>query len=144
MEDKRIAQSDVGTMLYVKGTGSKYAELLEIISAPAESAAGGTIEVTVLKSPTKQYIPDRVDVPEQDFGYNYTEANRTKANTVCDGETHEFLVKFQDGSGYTITGTAQTWTNEIGRGQAVEATLHIVATDINWKTSSEVTTLLAE
>ncbi len=144
MDEKKIAQSDVGTMLYAKGADNKYSELIEIISAPAESTAGGTIEVTVLKSPTKQYIPDRVDVPEQDFGYNYTEANREKANTVCDGSVHEFLVKFQDGSGYTITGTAQTWTNEIGRGQAVEGTLHIVATDIDWKTSTEVTALLAE
>lgn len=143
MNENKVAQSDVGTMLYVKGTNNKYTELLEIISAPAEGSAGGTIEVTVLKSPKKQYIPDRLDVPEQDFGYNYTEQNRTKANTVCDGEVHDFLVKFQDGSGYTITGTAQTWSNEISRGQAVEATLHIVATDIAWKTSTEVTTLLA-
>lgn len=137
-----VAQSDVGTLLYYKN-GEKYAELLEIISAPAEGSAGGTIEVTTLKSAVKQYIPDRPDVPEQDFGYNYTEANRTKANTVCDGEVHEFLVKFQDGSGYTITGTAQTWVNEVGRGQAVEGTLHIVATDVVWKTASEVTTLIS-
>ena len=137
-----VAQSDVGTLLYYKN-GSTYQELLEIISAPAQGSAGGTIEVTTLKSPTKQYIPDRPDVPEQDFGYNYTEANFKTAETVCDGLAHEFLVKFQDGSGYTIVGTAQTWINEIGRGQALEATLHIVATGIEWKESSEVTTLLA-
>lgn len=138
-----IAQSDVGITLYSKGSEGKYSELVEVISAPAEGSAGGTIEVTTLKSAKKQYIPDRPDVPEQDFGYNYTEANRTKVNTVCDGESHDFLVKFQDGSGYTISGTAQTWTNEIGRGQAVEATLHIVATDVTWKTATEITTLLA-
>ncbi len=137
-----IAQSDVGTLLYVKGSNNEYTELLEIISAPAEGSAGGTIEVTTLKSAFKQYIADRPDVPEQDFGYNYIEANRVKANAVCDGSAHDFLVKFQDGSGYTITGTAQTWANEVGRGQAVEATLHIVATDIAWKTSAEVTALL--
>ena len=137
-----IAQSDVGTLLYYKD-GSTYKELLEIISAPAQGSAGGTIEVTTLKSPTKQYIPDRPDVPEQDFGYNYTEANFKLAQTVCDGSAHEFLVKFQDGSGYTIVGTAQTWINEVGRGSAVEATLHVVATGIAWKEATEVTTLLA-
>lgn len=137
-----VAQSDVGTLLYYKN-GSTYEELLEIISAPAQGSAGGTIEVTTLKSPKKQYIPDRPDVPEQDFGYNYTETNYETALKVCDGAPHDFLVKFQDGSGYTITGTAQTWSNEVGRGQAVEATLHIVATDIDWKKSSEITTLLA-
>lgn len=138
-----VAQSDVGTMLYNK-VADKFQELIEVISVPAEGSAGGTIEVTTLKSPKKQYIADRPDVPEQDFGYNYTEANRTKANAVCDGAVHEFLVKFQDGSGYVITGTAQTWANELNRGSAVEGTLHIVATDIVWKTATEVTTLLAE
>lgn len=136
-----IAQSDVGTALYAK-SGSTYSELLEITSAPAQGSAGGTIEVTTLKSAFKQYIADRPDVPEQDFGYNYTEDNFASANEVCDGEAHEFLVVFQDGSGYTITGTAQTWINEVGRGQAVEATLHIVATDIAWKTSTQVDALL--
>ncbi len=136
-----IAQSDVGTMLYVK-KDTNFVELIEIISAPAQGAAGGTLEVTTLKSPTKQYIPDRPDVPEQDFGYNYTEANYLKANEVADGGVHEFLVKFQDGSGYTIVGTAQNWINEVGRGAAVEATLHIVATAIEWKKATDVATLI--
>lgn len=140
--ENMIAQSDVGTLLYYKN-GTSYKELVEIISAPAEGSAGGTIEVTTLKSPVKQYIADRPDVPEQDFGYNYTEANRTAVNGVCDGSVHEFLVKLQDGSGYTITGTAQTWANEIGRGQALEATLHVVATNVTWKTATEVAALLA-
>lgn len=136
-----IAQSDVGTVLYSK-SGNTFTELLEITSVPAEGSAGGTIEVTTLKSPIKQYIPDRPDTPDQDFNYNYTESNFTKAKALCDGDVHEFLVKFQDGTGYIITGTAQTWINEVSRGSAVEATLHIVANGIEWKTSSEVTTLV--
>lgn len=142
MNTNIIAQSDVGTVLYAK-SGDKFTELLAITSAPAEGSAGGTIEVTTLKSAIKQYIADRPDTPDQDFNYNYTEANFKKAQTMCDGTEHEFLVKFQDGSGYIITGSAQTWINEVSRGSAVEATLHIVASDINWKESSEVTTLLA-
>lgn len=138
-----VAQSDVGTMLYVKNSSSKFEEFLEITSAPAQGSAGGTIEVTVLKSAIKQYIPDRPDTPDQDFNYNYTEANFTKAQEYADGDTHEFLVKFQDGTGYIITGSAQTWINEVSRGSAVEATLHVVASNIDWKTSSEVTSLLA-
>lgn len=138
-----VAQSDVGTMLYAKGSSGKYEEFLEITSAPAQGSAGGTIEVTTLKSAIKQYIPDRPDTPDQDFNYNYTEANFTKAQTYTDGEDHEFLVKFQDGTGYIITGSAQTWINEVSRGAAVEATLHVVASNIVWKTSSEVTALLS-
>lgn len=141
MNTNIIAQSDVGTVLYAKSE-DKFSEFLEITSAPAEGSAGGTIEVTTLKSAIKQYIADRPDTPDQDFNYNYTEANFTKAKEKCDGSEHEFLVKFQDGTGYVITGSAQTWINEVSRGSAVEATLHIVASDIEWKTSSEVTALV--
>lgn len=137
-----IAQSDVGTELYVNN-GAAYESFLEITSAPAQGSAGGTIEVTTLKSAIKQYIADRPDTPDQDFNYNYTEANFTKAQEKCDGTEHEFLVKFQDGTGYVIKGTAQTWINEVSRGSAVEATLHIVANSITWKTSTEVTSLVA-
>lgn len=138
-----IAQSDVGTLLYSKSGAGKYAELLAVTSAPAEGSKGGTIEVTTLKSPIKQYIPDRPDTPDQDFNYNYTEANYTLAKAVCDSAEHDFLVKFQDGSGYVITGSAQTWINEVSKGSAVTATLHVVASNIVWKTSTEVTALLA-
>ena len=142
MNTNIIAQSDVGTVLYAK-TGDSFVEFLEITSAPAQGSAGGTIEVTTLKSAIKQYIADRPDTPDQDFNYNYTEANFTKAQEVCDGAEHEFLVKFQDGTGYVIVGSAQTWINEVSRGSAVEATLHVVASDIIWKTSSEVATLVS-
>ena len=141
MEQNIIAQSDVGTVLYVKKE-TKFEEFLAITSAPAEGSAGGTIEVTTLKSAIKQYIADRPDTPDQDFNYNYTEANFKKAQGSCDGGEHEFLVKFQDGSGYVITGTAQTWINEVSRGSAVEATFHVVASDIVWKEKTEVDTLI--
>ena len=59
-------------MLYVKGA-TKYEELVGIKSVPASGAEGGTIDVTELKSPRKQYIDDRIDTPSQDYTYNRTE-----------------------------------------------------------------------
>ena len=138
-----IAISDVGTMLYSKiGNASTFTKLLSVISAPAMGSAGGNLEVTVLDSSTKQYIPDRPDVPDQDFNYNYTEANYTTALTACTSDEEDFLVIFQDGSGYQISGIAQTWINEVGRGSAIEATLHIVASAITWKTAVQVLALV--
>lgn len=138
-----VAISDVGTLLYSKiGNASTYTKLLSVISAPAMGSAGGNLEVTVLDSTTKQYIPDRPDVPDQDFNYNYTEANYTLALTACTGNEEDFLVTFQDGSGYLIAGIAQTWINEVGRGASVEATLHIVANSITWKTAVQVLALI--
>ena len=138
------AQSDVGVSLYVKNSSSKFEELIEIKSVPATGQAGGTLETTTLKSPKKTYIPDRPDTGDMDYTYNYTEENMTAVKVYCDGAEHEFLVKFQDGSGFTDTGQAQTWINEISVGSVVEATLHTVPSVAPAeKTATEVQTLLA-
>lgn len=122
---------------------TKYEKLISIKSVPASGAEGGTIEVTELDSRVKQYIDDRVDTPAQDFTYNRTEEKYKAVKDICDGQVHEFLVKFQDGTGTYIKGTAQTWKNEFSAGSAQEATLHIVATEIEDKTSAEVTEMVA-
>lgn len=128
--------------MYHKGE-SKYEVLVNIKSVPASGAEGGTIEVTELDSPVKQYVEDRMDLPAQDFTYNRTAEKFESVKEVCDGEVHEFLVVFSDGTGTYIKGTAQTWKNEFSAGSAQEATLHIVATEIADKTSTEVSELLA-
>ena len=125
----------------MKSSGT-YAKLISIKSVPASGSAGGTIEVTELDSPIKQYIADRVDTPEQDFTFNRTAEKYEAVKAICDGNDHEFLVVFSDGTGTYIKGTAQTWKNEFSAGSAQEATLHIVATKIEDKTASEVTELL--
>lgn len=61
---------------------------------------------------------------------------------MADGQPHEFLIVFSDGTGTYIKGTCQTWKNEFSAGSAQEATLHIVATNIEDKTAAEVKTLL--
>lgn len=137
------AQSDVGISLYVKNSESKYVELIEIKSVPATGSAGGTLETTTLKSPKKTYIPDRPDTGDMDYTYNYTEENITKVKEYCDGDEHEFLVVYQDGSGFEYTGQAQTWINEVSVGSVVEATLHTVPSVAPLeKTSAEIETLL--
>lgn len=95
-----------------------------------------------MSSPIKQYIDDRQDTPEQDFTYNRTAEKYAKVKTVCDGNVHEFLIVYSDGTGTYIKGTAQTWKNDLSTGSAQEATLHIVATDIVDKTKEEVSALL--
>lgn len=137
-----VAINDQGTLLYVKGS-SAYEKLISIKSVPASGAEGGTIEVTELDSPVKQYIEDRMDLPAQDFTYNRTAEKYEAVKEICDGAVHEFLVKFSDGTGTYIRGTAQTWKNEFSAGSAQEATLHIVATEITDKTATEVTEMLA-
>lgn len=136
-----LAISDVGTMLYVLN-GNTYEQLVGIRTVPASGGAGGNLEVTELHSPLKQYIPDRPESPDQDFEYNYTDENYTRVKAICDGESHTFLVKYQDGSGHIIEGTAQTWKLDLSAGSEVKALLHIVPTSIIDKTKDEVATLL--
>ena len=83
------AQSDVGITLYAK-KNDVYVELIEIKSVPASGQAGGTLETTTLKSPTKTYIPDRPDNGDMDYTYNYTEANYTEIKAICDGSEQDF------------------------------------------------------
>ena len=127
--------------MYVKKNNT-FEKLISIKSVPASGAEGGTIEVTVLDSPVKQYINDRVDTPSQDYTYNRTAEKFEAVKEICDGNPHEFLTVFSDGTGTYCKGTAQTWKNEFSAGSAQEATLHIVATEIEDKTAAEVTALL--
>lgn len=128
-------------MLYYK-SGNTYAELIPIKSVPDSGSAGGTIEVTELKSTIKQYVADRRDTPEQDFTFNRTAEKYAAALAVADGNVHEFLVVFSDGTGTYIKGTAQVWKNGFSAGSAQEATLHIVAEEITDKTAAEVSALI--
>lgn len=131
-------------MLYVKNSSNKFIELVEIKDTPDTGSDPEQIEVTTLKRKKKAYVAGREDSPTQSFTYNYTEENYfTNVKTYCDGEIHDFLVKYPDGTGTLITGSATTRKNAISLNSAIEATLVITPTDIVDKDSEEVTALLA-
>lgn len=132
-------------MLYVKNSSNKFEELVEIKDTPDTGSDPEQIEVTTLKRKRKVYVAGREDTPTQSFTYNYTEDNYyTKVKTYCDGDVHDFLVVYPDGTGTLITGSATTRKNAISLNSGIEATLVITPTDIVDKTSTEVTALLAE
>ena len=131
-------------MLYVKNELSKFEELVEIKDTPDTGSDPEQIEVTTLKRKKKVYVAGREDSPSQAFTYDYTEENyHTKVKPYCDGAIHDFLVKYPDGTGTLITGSATTRKNAISLNSAIEATLVITPTDILDKDSEEVTALLA-
>lgn len=141
-----VGQSDIGIMLYgKKATDNAFTELVEIKDVPESGNDPEQIEVTTLKRNKKVYVAGREDVPTQTFTYNYTEENYfTKVLPYADGTTvNEFLVKFQDGTGTLITGSAVTRKNSVSLDSAVEASLVITPTSIVDKTSAEVTALIS-
>lgn len=131
-------------MLYGKKKGATaFSKLVSIKDVPESGSDPEQIEVTTLESKIKQYVAGRQDSPSQAFTYNYTEENYfTKVKPFCNGEVHEFLVAYPDGTGTLITGSAQTKKNSVSLNSALEATLTITPMDIVDKSSTEVSALL--
>lgn len=131
-------------MLYGKKKGATaFSKLVSIKDVPESGSDPEQIEVTTLESKIKQYVAGRQDSPSQAFTYNYTEDNYfTKVKPFCDGNVHEFLVVFPDGTGTYIKGSADTRKNAVSLNSALEATLTITPMDIEDKTSTEVSALL--
>lgn len=136
------AQSDIGIELWhsATGTSASFDKLVSVTSIPATGSAKAKLESTVLDSGDKQYIPDRADLPDMEFTYNYTASNFEDVETVCDVE-HYFMIVYGDGSGAVIFGEANTWVDAVSRGQVVEAKMNVVPQSITFKTASEVTAL---
>lgn len=137
-----IAISDVGTELFAKlGVATKHTKLLDIVAAPATGSAPDSLEATVLSSPKTQNIMGRQNTPDMEFDYNYTEQNFAAAQSAVTGETEEFLLIYQDGSGALIEGQATTWVEGVSRNSVLVGKLHITAQNIAFKTKTEVTAL---
>lgn len=140
-----VGQSDIGIMLYAKANGtSGYSELIEIKDVPESGADPEQIEVTTLKRSKRAYVAGRQDSPAQSFTFNYTETNYfTKLTPLADGTTiHEFLVRFQDGTGTYIKGSCVIRKNAVSLDSAVEGTLVITPEEISDKTATQVTALI--
>ena len=142
-----VGQSDIGIMMYAKANGaSAYTELIEIKDVPESGADPEQIEVTTLKRSKRAYVAGRQDSPTQSFTFNYTETNYfTKLTPLADGTTiHEFLVRFQDGTGTYIKGSCVIRKNAVSLDSAVEGTLVITPEEILDKTSAQVTALIGQ
>lgn len=136
------AQNDIGIELWDSATGASasFSKLIDITAIPATGSAQSKLESTVLSSAKKQYIPDREDLPDLEFTYNYIATNFADVEAVANAE-HYFMIVYGDGSGAVIFGEANTWVDAVSRGQVVEAKMNVVPQSIDFKTSAEVTAL---
>lgn len=136
------AQNDIGIELWKSATGASatFSKLIDVTAIPATGSAKAKLESTVLSSADKQYIPDRADLPDMEFTYNYIASNFSAVEAVCD-KGHYFMIVYGDGSGAVIFGEANTWVDAVSRGQVVEAKMNVVPQSITFKTASEVTAL---
>lgn len=94
-----------------------------------------------MKDTIKTYVLGRQDTGLQSFTFNYNEADYTAAKAL-NGAEHEFVVVLPDGTGTYIKGTSTVYRNEMSVNGLIEATLAIAPSEIEFKTSSEVTALI--
>lgn len=129
--DAPVAHSDLGCMLFYKdATSGKFKYLVPVRAVPATHSAPGTIEVTEMDSPIKQYIADRPDVPAYEFDYNYTAAKYGAVKAQC-GKENEFLVTYADKSGVKFKGTGATWRDAVSPGSEVKGKLTVIVNKVD-------------
>lgn len=126
------AISDYKTYLYIEGTtAGKYDKLVDITSAPATGSAPKSLDATTLSDAQSVGIPDRPETPSLEFEYNYTKENfQAVSEALSLTEDKNFLIVYQDGSGFTFAARGSTWVKEVSKGKVVSAGIGLVASTI--------------
>jgi len=137
-----MAISDIGTLLYHSATGlaGSFTKLFDVTGVPATGAPATKIDATTLTDEEMSYLAGRVERPDQEFSFLYTEANMALA-VGTEGDTHYFLIIYADGSGALIKGQSRSWIDAVSMNQAVVGKLNVVPQEITYKTAVEVTAL---
>ena len=136
----RIAISDVGTQLLYKNE-TAYEVLIGVKTASSPRGEATEINVTELQSPDEQVIKGRRGTKTATFEFNHTEANMEKVVAVCDGEPQDFLLVFDDGTGYSFTGEADYNHQDISTNTAITGVLSVFVAEHAYLKASEVTAL---
>jgi hypothetical protein len=129
MGNFNMAISDYKTYLYVEGaTAGKYHKLVDITSAPATGAAPKSLDTTTLSDSATTGIPDRPETPSMEFEYLYTKENFTAVSeAISSTEDKNFLIIYQDNTGYKFPARGTTWTKEVSVGSVVKAGIGLIA-----------------
>lgn len=126
------AISDYKTYLYVESaTAGKYTKLVDITSAPATGAAPKSIDVTTMSDAQTVGIADRPETPSLEFEYNYNKTDfAAVAAAVSLTASKNYLIAYQDGSGFTFSATGATYVKEVSVGKAVTAGIGLIASSV--------------
>lgn len=121
--------SDYKTYLYVEGsTAGKYHKLIDVTSVPATGSAPKSLDTTTLSDAATSGVPDRLETPPLEFEYLYTGKNYADVTAAVSAtEAHNYLIAYQDNSGYKFSARGATWTKEVGVGSVVKGGLALIA-----------------
>ena len=133
---------DIGTKLFASATGltASFSKLLAVTAVPATGTMPSKIAITTLEDTANKYRKGREELPDLEFSFPHNDANMTTALNVA-GDTHYFLIIYEDGSGVYIKGEASVWVDAVGMDQMVVGKIGIIPEEIDYKTIAEVTAL---
>lgn len=133
LEEKVVAHSDVGCMLFALNTSTnKYEYLVPVRTIPATGGSPSQIEVTEMDSPIKQFILDRQDTPAYEFDYNYTKSNYAVCKAKFDGKTeNKFLITYSDKSGVKFSGIGATWRDSLNTGEEIKGKISVAVSSVD-------------
>jgi hypothetical protein len=127
-----MAISDYKTYLYIEGTtAGKYHKLIDITSAPATGSAPKSLDTTTLSDAQTTGIPDRPETPSMEFEYLYTAENYAAVSEAISlTEDKNYLIVYQDNSGFTFAAKGSTWVKEVSVGSVVKAGIGLIASTV--------------
>lgn len=96
-----MEKSTSKTFLYHSTTESgTYTKLVDITSYPDLFSPPEKLDVSDLSSNQKKYTPGMVDLPDYEFGFNYTKAAYDALKDLEDGSTHYYQLRFGEKGEY--------------------------------------------
>lgn len=121
------AFSDIGTSLNIKGDNGKYHYFLAVENTGATGSAPDQLDVNVVGSMNKLYVPGKKDNPAKEITFfgtrdSYRELEKMK------GKTFDFLHVNPDGCGFSFSGTVQYWQDDVTSGAIIKGKLYITVT----------------
>ncbi|MGN0620556.1 MAG: hypothetical protein ACI4I9_01710 [Porcipelethomonas sp.] len=98
------------TYLYAKKSGeTSFLKLIDITSYPDIFTAPEKIDVSDLSSNQKKYTAGMIDLPDYEFGYNYTKSAYDKVKALEGKNDTVYQIRFGENGEYG----AWQWTGDI-------------------------------
>ncbi len=89
-----MEKTTINTFLYHSKTGSDFTKLVGITSYPDIFSTPEKLDVSDLSSDQKKYTPGMRDLPDYEFGFNYTKEAYEKVKALKGNKDVKYQIRF--------------------------------------------------